>query len=321
MDETTTVAERAGVVRSSTTAVWAPLWSGLSWSGVIAGAFTAVAVTIIFVSLGSGIGFSLASPYSYSPSAGTLTILGALWLVFSQAAGFATGGYVAGRLRRDPAPLRNSEVAFRDGAAGLTVWASGVVISMLLVAVLANKAGNAAGEASLTALSGQAPSIDYFADTLLRPNPQATAGNKAATDGANVGATPGAATGSGTAAPESNYPSGTAANGNAQRVQISRVLLTSLAPNGMSNDDRAYLAQTISARTGMSQDVAQRRVDEVVERIKQAAETGRKAAAYLSFWTFMSLLFGAVCAALGGILGGDLRDEVAIREAIPTSPL
>ncbi len=30
-------------------------------------------------------------------------------------------------------------------------------------------------------------------------------------------------------------------------------------------------------------------------------------------WTFMSLLFGAVCATLGGILGGDRRDEFALR--------
>lgn len=52
----------------------------------------------------------------------------------------------------------------------------------------------------------------------------------------------------------------------------------------------------------------------------QAADTARKAAAYLSFWTFMSLLFGAVCATLGGILGGDLRDEFANRQAVTTVP-
>jgi hypothetical protein len=34
----------------------------------------------------------------------------------------------------------------------------------------------------------------------------------------------------------------------------------------------------------------------------------------------MSLLFGAVCATMGGMLGGDLRDEFAMREAVSTSP-
>ena len=52
----------------------------------------------------------------------------------------------------------------------------------------------------------------------------------------------------------------------------------------------------------------------------QAADAARKAAAYVSFWTFMSLLFGAACATLGGVLGGDLRDDFAIRQAVPTSP-
>jgi hypothetical protein len=87
----------------------------------------------------------------------------------------------------------------------------------------------------------------------------------------------------------------------------------------MANDDRTYLAQTISAQTGISRDEAQRRVDDVVNRAKQAADSARKAAAFLSIWTFMSLLFGAACATLGGMLGGDLRDEFALREAT-TSP-
>lgn len=102
------------------------------------------------------------------------------------------------------------------------------------------------------------------------------------------------------------------------------VMLTGLGPNGMSNDDRSYLAQIVSARTGLSQEDAQRQVDDVVNRAKseatQATDTARKAAAYLSFWTFMSLLFGAVCATLGGLLGGELRDEFSIRQAVSTSP-
>jgi len=39
--------------------------------------------------------------------------------------------------------------------------------------------------------------------------------------------------------------------------------------------------------------------------------TVAKAGAYLSFWTFMSLLFGAVAATLAGVLGGELRDGEA----------
>ena len=51
------------------------------------------------------------------------------------------------------------------------------------------------------------------------------------------------------------------------------------------------------------------------EAVKQAAESARKATSYLSFWTFMSLLFGAVAATLGALLGGELRDQVIGRQA------
>src|SRR5580700_4204279 len=181
MDETTVISERAtvsGVSGAAPQRGWPVLWwSGLSWSAVIAGALTAIAVTSIVVALGSGVGLSLASPYSYSPSGGTLTILGAVWLVFAQAIGFAVGGYVAGRLRRDPAVLRTAEVKFRDGANGLTVWAIGVAVSTVIIAAGAGKIGNAVEDASgatagLIATAAQGPSMDYFVDSLLRPNLQ-----------------------------------------------------------------------------------------------------------------------------------------------------
>jgi hypothetical protein len=319
MDETTTVGDHVGIVRTTQATTWpTPARSGLSWGAVIAGALTAIAVTIIVIALGTGIGLSLASPYSYSPSGSTLTLIGAVWLVFAQAVGFAVGGYIAGRSRRDPVPLRTTEVKFRDGANGLTVWAIGVVVSMVVVAAGIGKVGDVVGTAvsgttSLSAgaaMSGQLPSMDYFADTLLRPNPQTS------TAGAATGTSTGTETGQ-------NSPAPNTANVG-QRAQVSRIMLTALGPNGLSGDDRSYLAQLVSTQTGLSQDDARHRVDTVVDRVKQdatqAADTARKAAAYLSFWTFMSLLFGAACATLGGMLGGDLRDEAAIRNAVPTSP-
>jgi hypothetical protein len=278
------------------------------------------------IALGSGIGMVLVSPYSASPSAGTMTAIGALWLVFAQAVGFATGGYVAGRLRRSPTPMHSSEVKFRDGANGLIVWAIGVVITSLLLASAVGKIGSAAGDmAAGTAILGaggaasQSPSMDYFTDTLLRPNAQ---------NATNAGNAAGAAV----TAPIGGEPNGAPANGantaNAnpgqEHAQINRILLTALNPNGLSKDDSTYLAQLVSAQTGISQDDAQHRVDDVISRAKQeatqAADVARKAAAYVSFWTFMSLLFGAVCATLGGVLGGDLRDEFALRESVLTSP-
>ncbi|MFZ3359540.1 MAG: hypothetical protein WCA56_10545 [Xanthobacteraceae bacterium] len=316
MDDTTIVGDSVAIVTSPAQPGWAAAWSGISWSAVIAGAITAVAVSFIVIALGTGIGMELVSPYSYSwsSSASAMTVIGALWLVFAQAVGFATGGYVAARLRRSPTPMHSDEVKFRDGANGLVVWAIGVVVTSVVLAGAVAKVGSAVGSAASTAAVSvasetQAPSLDYFTDELLRPNPQNGAGTAAA---------------GGTAAATPATPPAGGAQANSDRQQASRVLATALTPGGLSNDDRTYLAQIVAAQTGMSQDDAQHRVDNVVGQMKQkataAAETARKATAYLSFWTFMSLLFGAVCATLGGVLGGDLRDECANRQLAAAAP-
>ncbi len=147
--------------------------------------------------------------------------------------------------------------------------------------------------------------MDYFADTLLRTNPQAQAS-------ATASGAPAASNGS---AP---------ANGVNSQARADPILLTSLGPNGLSNDDRTYLAQIVSAQSGMSQDDAQKKADDVAGRAKaeatQASDTARKAAEYFAFWIFMSLLFGTVCASLGGIPGGDLRDEHSTQRAVSTAP-
>ena len=286
MDDTTIVAENVGIVEERMRAR-----SAVSWSAVIAGALAAVAVTFIVISLGSGIGLAVASPFSYSsPSAETLTILGALWLVFAQAIGYATGGYLAGRLRTNPAVVHSSEVKFRDGANGLIVWAIGVAVSVLVVAGAVAGIGKTAGTAAMaaTAASG-GPTVDYFADSLLRADPQRPA----------------------------------PANAAEMRDQVKRIIVTAVAQGGLAPDDRTYLAQIVASDTGMSQDDAQRRVDDVIGKARssltEAADKARKAGAFFAFWTFMSLLFGAACATLGGILGGDLRDEWAAYKVSPAT--
>jgi hypothetical protein len=60
-----------------------------SWSAAIAGALAATAVTLIVAALGSGIGLSFASPYGSGPSATTMTIAAAVWLVMAQTMGRA----------------------------------------------------------------------------------------------------------------------------------------------------------------------------------------------------------------------------------------
>ncbi len=270
-----------------------------SWSAAIAGAFAATAVTFIVIALGSGIGLSFASPYGSGPSATSLTIAAAIWLVMAQSLGFATGGYLAGR---------------RDAAQGLMVWAIGVVA----MAAIAGLTGLYAAGAAIHATAGTGPGVarvsssemasttagagatDYFVDLLLRPSPAAAA---------TVGAAPAGVT---TSPPSQATPN------TETRAEASRILVRSVGQGRLDDADRMYLAQVVSARTGLGPDEAQRRVAEVETKardtITETADKAAKAGAYFSFWMFMSLLFGATAATLAGILGGQLRDGEGLGE-------
>lgn len=278
MDDTAIVGENVEVIQAT-----GGSRSTLSWSAAIAGALGATAIIFIVIALGSGIGLSITSPYS-GPSAGTMTIAGAVWLVFAQAVGFAAGGYYAGRMRLAPEDAVTGASRFRDGATGFLVWAIGAVTTAAIVILLSVMslfgAARATGEALQTgAAMTPADQLGYYVDQLTR----------------------------------GTQPGSNEANADADRAQVTRILATAIRNGRLADDDKAYLAALVAARTGVSQEEAQKRVDDVVNRaregIKQAVDAARKAAAFASFWTFMSLLFGAVAATLGGMLGGELRDE------------
>jgi hypothetical protein len=276
--------------------------SRFSWSAAIAGAIAATAVTFLILSLGSGIGLSVASPYRMSPSATTLTLGGALWLLIAQTFGFACGGYLAARMRAAFPDDVGDEVRFRDAAQGFLVWAIGVVITAAFVALAglyaagaaANfSAGTAAGltatssESQTSARASTTDAVDYFVDVLFRPPP------------ATAGSAPAAAN------REPLNPQ--------MRAEVTRIVARGVAQGQLSDGDRAYLAQVVAQRTGMSQDEAERRVTDVENQtrdaIKQTADKAAKAGAFLSFWVFMALLFGATAAILAGILGGESRQS------------
>ena len=80
--------------------------------------------------------------------------------------------------------------------------------------------------------------------------------------------------------------------------------------------DKISLAQLVSVRTGLSQADAEKRVNEVIAQEKaveviarQAADAARKAGAYLSIFTALSMLVGAFIACVGAALGGQQRDK------------
>ena len=67
--------------------------SGVSWAAVAGGAFVASALSLILLSLGTGLGFSAVSPWSNNGASATALGSGAIvWLVLTQVLASALGG-------------------------------------------------------------------------------------------------------------------------------------------------------------------------------------------------------------------------------------
>ena len=201
--------------------------------------------------------------------------------------------YLAARIRRRAADDAGEETRFRDAAHGLVVWALGVAVAALLVGIAASYPLSAVSNAALGAASSNSQEAkdgltSYFVDLLFRP--------ARAPQGSQAAAAPAA----------SSNPTA-----DQTRAEATRLVDRGIAQGGLNDSDRAYLAQLVAQRTGMSPDEATRRVTDVENQardtVKQAADKAAKAGAFLSFWTFMSLLFGGAAAVWAGKFGTAMR--------------
>ncbi len=261
--------------------------SATSWPAIIAGAFVATAVSLILLALGSGLGFASISPWpSKGVSGTTFAVSTAIWLILTQWLSAGMGGYIAGRLRTRWIGTHTHEVFFRDTAHGLITWA---VASVLVAATLASAMGaaghaiGAAGHAAAAAADGaSSPGVAYDIDRLLRPS-EAGASAQPASD---------------------------------PRPEVARIMGNAAVTGSVPDGDRAYLAQLVAVRTGVTLQDAQKRVDGFISDVtdaeakaKTVADAARKAAAEASLYLALSLLVGAFIASVSAALGGRLRDE------------
>jgi hypothetical protein len=109
------------------------------------------------------------------------------------------------------------------------------------------------------------------------------------------------------------------ANANPQeiRAEASRIILSGMRNGDIPVSDKTYLAQLVSARTGISQAGTEKRVDEVIARAKdvqtktrEAADKARKTGATIAYFTAFSMLIGAFIAAVAAVIAGHRLDEV-----------
>ncbi len=259
--------------------------SGVSWAAVIAGAFVTAALALILLALGSGLGLSSVSPWSnVGASASTVGKAAIIWLIIIEIVASAMGGYLAGRLRTKWAAIHTDEVYFRDTAHGFLVWAVGLVITaaFLTSAAASMAGGESAGPTTLspaaTGAQANARAVDpnvYFVDTLFRSDH-----SRSDADDASV------------------------------RAEAGRILANALRHGNIPAADQTYLAQLVSARTGLNQSDAEKRVSDVFSEARQALDAARKAAAHFLLWLFVALLIGAFCASYSATIGGRQRDHV-----------
>jgi hypothetical protein len=263
--------------------------SAVSWAAVFAGAITAAATTLLLLVLGSGFGLAAISPWPrMGASATNFTIAAGISLIVVQWISAGVGGYITGRLRIRWHSTHAHEVFFRDTAHGFLTWSLATVIGAgMLASAVTSVAGTATRAASSMAAGATqavgAVAHDYAMDTLMRGDkPELVASQASVRDAAM------------------------------------RILATGANGGTVSAPDKAYLAQQIASRTGISPDDATKRIDDVITREKAAetkarvaADAARKAASETAIFTGIAMLIGAFVACAAAALGGRLRDEHA----------
>jgi hypothetical protein len=298
-----TLTQQHSAAHSSTGATHESAVSAVSWPAIFAGAFVAAAASVVLAALGSGFGLASVSAWPNSGvSATTFTVMTAIWLVVVQWFASGLGGYVAGRLRTKWANTHTHEVFFRDTAHGFITWA---VATILVAAFVAS--------AAATAVSGGV----HAAATVASGASQGAA--TAAAQGADTGGS--ASQGSPSIAPYNidmlfrSPRSDSSANTADARAEAARILANGIAAGDVPSTDRTYLAELVAARTGISLEEAQKRVDTTIAqakaaevRARQAADAARKAASEASIYTALSMLVGAFIACIAAALGGQRRD-------------
>ena len=280
--------------------------SAVSWGAIFAGAAAAAALSLILLLLGTGLGLSSISPWAQEGASGkALGVGSAVWVVFMHLAASALGGYMAGRLRTKWVALHTDEVAFRDTAHGFLAWAVATLLTAALLTTTvtsivsggvragaqvvggaASAAAAAAAGSSDAAKPGDSGPMGYLVDSLFR-------GPKAPK-----------------AAPSSEQAT----------AEVTRIFTNAVGTGKLPEEDARYAGQVVAQRTGLSQQEAEKRVNETFNRIqtkkkeaetaaREAADTARKASAAAALFLFISLLIGAFIASYAAIFGGRQRDD------------
>jgi hypothetical protein len=138
--------------------------------------------------------------------------------------------------------------------------------------------------------------VDAVIDTMMRPTVVAQAA-------APAGQPPAAA------APRARASAVAPASGDDQRAEISRLLVAAVASGSITPQDRAYLAQLVSQRTGIPPQEAEQRVDAAITAAREAIDKARRGTILAGLTTAIALVVSFAAAWWAAMKGGQHRDK------------
>jgi hypothetical protein len=257
----------------------------VQWGPVIAGAL--LATTLAFVlhtfAVAIGLGVSSTAPTWRDASIG-LILLSALYLFLVAFVSYGVGAYLAGRLSTHLTGADTGDIEYRDGVHGLLVWAIATSLAGLLALgaaqAVSRLAGPSGGQTGPEASVAGENIIAFDLDRLFRSDrPQAG---------------------------DMSYT----------RAEAARILLTTASHRGLQDDDRGFLVRLVSARTGLAQADAERRVNDVASKARDDINRARRSAVLIAFAAGVATLLGAAVAWVAACAGGRDRNGTGTRTAL-----
>jgi hypothetical protein len=286
----------------------------ISWSAVIAGALAAAVLSLVLLVLGVGLGFSAVSPWANAGASATALGLSAiLWLSFMQFLSSGLGGYIAGRLRHKWENVHSDDAYFRDTVHGFLTWAIATLVTASLLASTVGTILNYGTQAGAKMIGGAATAVvtagienrekahhdatsplNYFVDNLFRKEPSINSSFN-------------------------NLPSAREENSMGAHEEVARILMQHVQKDQLPEEDLRYLSQIVAQRTGISPQLAEKRVVEIYNRwqtsikeAKTAADKARKVSASTALWFVVSFLIGAFIASYAATCGSRQREKYTV---------
>ncbi|MBC9247517.1 hypothetical protein H4P12_12545 [Paracoccus sp. 11-3] len=245
---------------------------------------------------------------SAEPGRGIGGFTGALVALFAflgMLLSYALGGYIAGRMRTPVPGIGADEVAARDGTHGLTVWAVGTLLATFFALSLAagglRTVGNTAAavaEAGGAAVGGALQGTGQVVGGVVSGVGQVAGGAISGAGQAVGGLSQGAGEAAGTNGFQDMLPPGLQSNpidyltdqllrpqqqttpttfsDEAIRREVGNIIGNIVRTGELSDADRTYLVQALAARTQLSEQEINQRIDQSVQSITAIREEAQQ---------------------------------------------